>query len=84
MPTTDHDVEDIEKMYILRDQGCTNQVIRLFGLGRRNKRGRMLINFHRRQHSLVVMNVWLKERKQSCTLGRAQENGNVTKSILSL
>ena len=43
-------------------EGSTDKVVGLFGIGKRNKRGKMLIDFCR-QHDLVVMNMWLKKRK---------------------
>ena len=35
---------------------------RLLGLGKRNERGKMLIDFCK-QHDLVAMNTWFKNRK---------------------
>ena len=40
----------------------TDKVVGPFGLGRRNERGKMLIDFCK-QHDLVVMNTWFKKRK---------------------
>ena len=58
----------------------TDKVVGPFGHGRRNERGKMLIDFYK-QHDLVVMNTWFKKKKRSCTHGRAQETGIDTKSI---
>ena len=35
---------------------------KVVGLGRKNERGKMLIDFCK-QHDLVVMNTWFKKRK---------------------
>jgi hypothetical protein len=43
-------------------EGPTDKVVGTFGLGRKNERGKMLIDFCK-QHDLVVMNMWLKKRK---------------------
>ena len=43
-------------------EGSTNKVVGLFGLGKRNERGKMLIDFCK-QHDLAVMNTWYKKRK---------------------
>ena len=43
-------------------EGSTDKVVGPFGLGRRNERGKMLIDFCK-QHDLVVMNTWFKKRK---------------------
>jgi len=43
-------------------EGSTDKVERPFGLGKRNERGKMLIDFCK-QHDLVVMNMWFKKRK---------------------
>ena len=40
----------------------TDKVVGPFGHGRRNERGKMLIDFYK-QHDLVVMNTWFKKRK---------------------
>ena len=40
----------------------TDKVVGPFGLGRRNERGKMLIDFCK-QHDLVVMNKWFKKLK---------------------
>ena len=40
----------------------TDKVVELFGLGERNERGKMLIDFCK-QHDLLVMNTWFKKRK---------------------
>ena len=40
----------------------TDKVVGPFGLGRKNYRGKMLIDFCK-QHDLVVMNTWFKKRK---------------------
>ena len=40
----------------------TDKVVGPFGLGRKNDRGKMLIDFCK-QHDLVVINTWFKERK---------------------
>ena len=39
-------------------EGSSNKVTGPFGLGKRNERGKMLINFCR-QYDLVVLNIWL-------------------------
>ena len=41
-------------------EGTTNKVV--FGLGRRDEKSKMLINFWR-QHDLVMIYVWFKKRK---------------------
>ena len=61
-------------------EGSTENVVGPIGVGRRNERGKMLIDFCK-QHDHVVMNTWFKKRKRSCTHGRAQETGIDTKSI---
>jgi hypothetical protein len=43
-------------------EGSTDKVVGPFKLGKRNERGKMLINFCK-QHDLVVMNMWFKKRK---------------------
>jgi len=40
----------------------TPKVVVPFGLGRRNERGKILINFCK-QHDLIVMYTWFKKRK---------------------
>ena len=40
----------------------TDKVVGPFGLGRRNERGKMPIDFCK-QHELVVRNTWFKKRK---------------------
>jgi hypothetical protein len=79
MPTTNHDDDEIEKLYeeiseilhqegrgqvnaiVMGDfnsilgEGSTDKVVGPFGLGKRNERGKMLIDFCN-QHDLVVMN----------------------------
>ena len=40
----------------------TDKVVGRFGLGRKNERSKMLIDFSK-QHYLVVMNTWFKKRK---------------------
>ena len=44
------------------EEESTDKVVGPFGLGRRNERGKMLIDFFK-QHDLVVMNTWFKKRK---------------------
>jgi hypothetical protein len=43
-------------------EGSTDKVVGPFGLGKRNERGKMLIDFCK-QHNFVVMNTWFKKRK---------------------
>ena len=43
-------------------EGSPDKVVGVPGLGKRNERGKMLINFCK-QHDLVVMNTWSKKRK---------------------
>ena len=43
-------------------EGSTDKVVGHFGLGKRNERGKILIDFCK-QHDLVVMNTWFKKRK---------------------
>ena len=86
MPTSDHDVKEVEKMYdeiegiiqtegrgkvntiIIGDwnsvvgQGSEGNVIGQYGLGKRNDRGEMLMQFCQR-NNLIVTNTWFKKRK---------------------
>ena len=43
-------------------EGFTDKMEVPFGFGKRNKRGKMLIDFCK-QHDLVMMNTWFKEMK---------------------
>jgi hypothetical protein len=58
-------------------EGSTDMVDGIFGLARRNDKGKILIEFCK-QHDLVVMNTWLNKGEQTCTQGRGQETGNET------
>ena len=44
------------------------------GLGRRNHRGQMLIDFCER-NGLIVTNTWFKSQEEDCTHGRHLETG---------
>jgi hypothetical protein len=43
-------------------EGSPDKVVGPFGLGRRNERGKMLIDFCK-QHDLVVINTWFKKNE---------------------
>ena len=58
---------------VVGDESYRN-IVGPHGLGRKNHRGQMLINFCER-NGLIVTNTWFRKPKEDCTHGRHQEIG---------
>ena len=53
-------------------EGKEDRVVEKFGLGKRNDRGKRLIEFYNSQN-LVITNTWLEQKKVQGTHRRVQE-----------
>lgn len=74
IPTSDHDDAEVEATYNgqRRLQQHYHRRPGVYEIGRRNDRGRMIIDFYR-HHYFIVTITWYKKRKMNCMPGKVLE-----------